>query len=292
MMRTPSLYFLWVFWLLHGDRTRPSGVTEGLTYANLGQGITASPPMGSFSFSFSLTVVPGKSCAPGNNVLISELLWPLLPNRVSTIAIFITSCVWQAFLYCNQRPASVDTLSQRLDPLAISGVFVVSVEEINQCVGHVLPLHDLWRPCPGTKVTGQEIWASPSTEVNGDSEFIIWHVKPQDWVLSSQDVPLAVVNKPREVISLVIISMCRETEYTPVCLHLLVSVQWWESWDPLRRHLKPGPYSVLSLGSRHVVLLMGLRVICIHFVHCHHVSSLVLFSLQRLAWTHHAMQQS
>ena len=64
--------------------------------------------------------------------------------------------------------------------------------------------------------------------------------------LWSQAVPCAVVNKPGEVISLFIISMCREADKIPECLDTQISIGWWESWDPQSRHFKPVPKSCLN----------------------------------------------
>lgn len=41
VLRTPPLSFYGVVWVFHGDRMISSGITEGLTYVDLEQDITA-----------------------------------------------------------------------------------------------------------------------------------------------------------------------------------------------------------------------------------------------------------
>lgn len=157
----------------------------------------------------------------------------------------------------------------------------------------MLPLHYFLIQRHGPWVTGLKIWVSPEHPSIVDIEFMIWLLKPQAWGLWSQMAHCSGVNKPREDISVVIIRIHREAEERPGCLHLLVSLEGWWNWDPLRRHLKPGPSSwwchwVPGMFS----FWLGLRVFCLHSMHSHQVRSLVFFYLQRLADRHHFLQLS
>ena len=100
---------------------RASGVTEDLTYTNLGAGHQCLHYQASFSFSFSLTVVQGRELCPLDITSCSQNYSDLLSLKVP----LSLSLVVSGRYYC-----TVTTHRQRLHPRATTGVFGVSVEEI------------------------------------------------------------------------------------------------------------------------------------------------------------------
>lgn len=137
---TSSLDLHWVLWVLLGDRMRPSGVTAGLSYASLREGIPALQSMASFSSCSYLTLVTGREwCSrPWCHVLrttLTSCLWQFLPY------LSLSPIVGGSHFYTVNKEQAVDRPRGGFyfyfwDVLCFRG-------EVDHCDEHILPLPDL-----------------------------------------------------------------------------------------------------------------------------------------------------
>ena len=143
----------------------------------------------------------------------SDLLFVTVP----TLTFFITNCRGQAFLHCKQLSVDRPTggfYSYFWDVLCLGAGW-----EIDQCVDYVLPPAWLFKPIPWLRVTGRIL-----EHLQDLKYFWIVYLSSDLWNHRAQGSEAKLY--PGEDISLVIISMFRETEETYVCLHLLISLEW------------------------------------------------------------------